>query len=381
MPRQPSYDTAAMELEFASCSSRLQELQQHSRKLARCLKAAQKTENQRTKRAMDVAFILYVETAPAHDLDVEYLRRRWDDTLNLDWSRVAEELETRFIEADPDDISAILDGKSPLLPLSLFKEAARFKGEAAIHKWVRNQNVSQGIAPSPQLVMMYRRDSNFDMTADLGKAGTQLPFTAGEKKWLRRFRTRWQISLAKVPVGEVVPLPELREKAFRGSKKVARNLALCRFAISDPTQNRDRIMVPILGTTRVHERNTWDHNAVLLFGHFFIQAAAFGSGAGCLVRPSPKARPPSSWTLTRPTSGSLTRRNEACDFPAEKCKVLVSGVAGTRAKASNGRVGRTSVWCATAPQFNDIVRILRLSLKRFVHNEFATVSHQRFLLT
>ncbi len=56
---------------------------------------------------------------------------------------------------------------------------------------------------------------------------------------------------------------------------MARNWALCRFAISDPTQNRDHITVPILGTTRVHERSTWDHNAVLIFGHFFIQAAAF----------------------------------------------------------------------------------------------------------
>ncbi len=80
MPRQPSHDTAAMELELASCSTLLQEMQQHSRKLPRCLKAAQKTEHLHTKRAMDVAFILYVETASAHDLDMEYLRRRWGDT-------------------------------------------------------------------------------------------------------------------------------------------------------------------------------------------------------------------------------------------------------------------------------------------------------------
>lgn len=161
-----------------------------------------------------MAFVLFVKTAPEHGLDLEYLRRSSSAAGGFDLQRAVEELEERFVTTDAVEIGSILDGCSERLPKTVFRDAARFRREADLYSWVRLQNINQGVAPAPKLVMLHRRASDGESGCCTTGMGLATVFTAGERKWLQRFRKRWNVSLGKVPAGEVVPLAVLQEKAI-----------------------------------------------------------------------------------------------------------------------------------------------------------------------
>ena len=161
---------------------------------------------------MAVAFILFVFSAPEHKFDLEYLTRQWAGKFDFSTEGAEKELEERFIETDPDEISNISEGCSSVIPVAYFQEAKRFAEEAETHQWIRCQNVVQGLAPSPKLVMQFRRRRSAAVPTSADTVSTTLSFKAGEKKWVQRFRRRWKLALGRVPVGEVVPLETLRQK-------------------------------------------------------------------------------------------------------------------------------------------------------------------------
>jgi hypothetical protein len=207
-----------LEQQLQACKGELVKLRQQKKHVAQRLRSIVKAQQRQRLRAMTVAFILFVPTAPEHKFDLEYLRRQWSGKLNIDASSASTELETKFLEAPLKEVWDISEGRCEGIPQSFFDEAIRFRREAETYNWVCAQNAVQGLAPSSTLVMQYRRRSTAIAELKPDSASMWLSYKAGERKWVQRFRTRWGLSLGRIPAGEVVPLNALREKDFRSGK-------------------------------------------------------------------------------------------------------------------------------------------------------------------
>ena len=89
--------------------------------------------------------------------------------------------------------------------------ARKFLFEADLEAWVDTQNVGKGITPRSAVVLE---------AADAMSAGRELQMLARRKRkyafqWLRRWRQRWAVHVASMAVNEVLPVPQLQEKARR----------------------------------------------------------------------------------------------------------------------------------------------------------------------
>ena len=155
-----------------------------------------------------------MHAAPDRDLDLLYLQKHQARDAAWDIEEALKLLEDEYLATEPEKIADILDGAAAGWPKHIFQEAARFRQDFILFTWIRDQNINQGVAPSPKLVTLWRRVGTTTASDPHGEDADMVALTFGEKKWLQRFRRRWAITLGKVPVGDVIPLPSLRQKAL-----------------------------------------------------------------------------------------------------------------------------------------------------------------------
>jgi hypothetical protein len=213
MAASRKYDTANIAGRLSDCETYLKCV---SKKMARAVHDVKQTQRQKRKlhnHIMQVALVLRIQSQGTNNLHVDYLRKRKSELrCDIDLSKAAEELDAELDNIKLSDVVDIATGHCGNMRPRVFRDAKRFTDEAAIHAWVVQQNVVQGIAPPAKKVCEFRRGLQ-RITEDLGTHDEQtVPLLAGEKKWVQRFRVRWDFTVGKISAGDVVPVTELRKK-------------------------------------------------------------------------------------------------------------------------------------------------------------------------
>ena len=94
-----------------------------------------------------------------------------------------------------------------------YRVACRFVLEWKLYGWISVQNCIHGVAPSRSLLV----EQVGVLSAGLSAIGCGLATTSArmQRKWLARFRRRWQARIGVLKVQEDVPLELRRSKAGR----------------------------------------------------------------------------------------------------------------------------------------------------------------------
>jgi len=83
---------------------------------------------------------------------------------------------------------------------------AKFRGEAALFRWVHEQNLVQRVAPMSSTILRAASDrGNAPSMALRPKCKTRVTVL----QWMRRWRRRWSITLGKIPVRDALS-PEVQ---------------------------------------------------------------------------------------------------------------------------------------------------------------------------
>ena len=86
--------------------------------------------------------------------------------------------------------------------------------DARLLRWIEEQNSVQGVAPAPQFVWEKRCALAIDNSScqEGGAASWRPARSAAAKEWMQRFRQRWNLTLGRLPVKDLLPLATMQAK-------------------------------------------------------------------------------------------------------------------------------------------------------------------------
>ena len=132
----------------------------------------------------------------------------------LDMQKEAEALQKWWLSCSVLEKDRLVQEESlpPSEKTALFR-ARKFLVESDLEGWVDRQNVDRGITPRSAVVLEEAHSLSL---------GRNVPVQRLCKKkhayqWLRRWREKWAVRLTSVAPNEILPVPELQQKA--GAKK------------------------------------------------------------------------------------------------------------------------------------------------------------------
>ena len=164
-------------------------------------------------RLLRVATIAYCHEPAALTRYAEALIRSGRDVFGDDVGNVATRITSMFLATDICTLSLWLDWEPSSCTKQDIGDAQRLLCDARLLGWVENQNATQGLAPSQQVVWEHRCKAQLGSSSGTDVSAMQGHTSAAAKKWMKRFRSRWSIQLGTLPVQEIVPLDVLRQKA------------------------------------------------------------------------------------------------------------------------------------------------------------------------
>lgn len=99
-------------------------------------------------------------------------------------------------------------------PSPVSRKAMAFLKENKLAEWIKTRNLEQGIAPVTAVVAEQAVINECIMTTS-----TMMKYKS-QKQWLRRWRKRWNITLANIPAREHVPVHEAQNKVVHPIRKM-----------------------------------------------------------------------------------------------------------------------------------------------------------------
>ena len=142
--------------------------------------------------------------------------RKYPNVMEENLETLTRIIETRFLETPVDTLAQWLDWDG--VPRQTARDAQRLVDDVRLLDWIGEQNSAQGVSPPPQFVWEKRCALTIDQTSgDKRRAASWRPArSAAAKKWLQRFRKRWNLCLGRLPAKEVLPTATLQAKARSG---------------------------------------------------------------------------------------------------------------------------------------------------------------------
>ena len=134
--------------------------------------------------------------------------------MDEDVATCTHEIETRFLETPVDTLAQWLDWSEDI-PRTVRTEAQRLVEDARLLRWIGEQNSAQGVAPPPQFVWEKRCALTIDNKSgqERGAASWRPARSAAAKKWMQRFRQRWNLNLGRLPAKDLLPSATMQAKA------------------------------------------------------------------------------------------------------------------------------------------------------------------------
>ena len=142
------------------------------------------------------------------DLAMEFLltRRR---NLSARREEIRECLTQKWESTDEIERTRLRQGPYLEKELTTCRSVNRWLKERALHGWVETQNLTKGIAPMHSMVMTHVNNSTnvTEPSAVTGPVGRHRI----RRKWLYRWRLRWNVTVASLKPGDVLP-PEVAQR-------------------------------------------------------------------------------------------------------------------------------------------------------------------------
>ena len=139
--------------------------------------------------------------------------RKYARAIGEDVDALTREIETRFLETPVDTLAQWLDWSD--IPRTIQSEAQRLVEDARLLHWIGEQNSAQGVAPPPRFVWEKRCALVIDKNSGPRRcsASSSPGRSAAAKKWMQRFRKRWNLCLGRLPAKDLPPTATMQAKA------------------------------------------------------------------------------------------------------------------------------------------------------------------------
>ena len=171
-----------------------------------------------TEAEMDTAFRLYVMGNYSHATVVLYMQqqlatRQQDATDVYSADELSVFLEWAFLEL-PEHVASEIVHPTKAVSHKRFRRAQTFHNERRLRDWVITQNCTKGLAPlSVSCAALW--DSLGDADLDPLAVPSRADLTQSRnRKWMQRFRARWQLRLGKIPSREFLSTNDIHDKVF-----------------------------------------------------------------------------------------------------------------------------------------------------------------------
>ena len=183
----------------------------------RLQRQAQKERSRRHKQrehAFLIATIAFCHEPTAGLTIAEATRRKYARVMEEDVANCTHKIETRFLETPVDTLAQWLDWSDDI-PRAVRAEAQRLVEDVGLLSWIGEQNSAQGVAPPPQFVWEKRCALAIDSKSGgpRGAASWRPARSAAAKKWMQRFRRRWNLTLGRLPAKDLLPSATMQAKA------------------------------------------------------------------------------------------------------------------------------------------------------------------------
>ena len=187
-------------------------------RLQRVAQKARSRQQIQREHAFLAATLAYCHEPGAASAIAEGTLRKYARVLDEDVASCVREIEDRFLRTPVETLAAWLEWSDDI-PRAVLAEAQRLVEDARLLRWVGEQNSAQGVAPPPQFVWEKRCSLAIDCNAgeERGAAAWRPARSAAAKKWLQRFRRRWNLSLGRLPAKDILPAATMQTKAPTGS--------------------------------------------------------------------------------------------------------------------------------------------------------------------
>ena len=183
----------------------------------RLQRQARKERSRRDKQrehALLTATIAFCHEPTAGPTIAEATLRKYARVMNENVATCAHEIENRFLMTSVDTLAQWLDWSEDI-PQTVRTEAQRLVEDARLLRWIEKQNKAQGVAPPPQFVWEKRCALAIDNNSgqERGAASWRPARSAAAKKWMQRFRLRWNLTLGRLPAKDILPAATMQAKA------------------------------------------------------------------------------------------------------------------------------------------------------------------------
>ena len=166
----------------------------------------------RREHAVLVATVAFCHVTSAVETIAVAMQHRFNDVLWEDVVSCAREIEERFLQASVDELGQWLEWQGAL-DRKTVTQAKRLVEEVRLHVWISMQNSAQGVSPPPQFVWERRCALVIENSGSLAVAGAERPPRSdAARKWVQRFRRRWNLVLGRQEAKDVLPVSTMRSK-------------------------------------------------------------------------------------------------------------------------------------------------------------------------
>ena len=205
-----------MDSEHENLTKALNALQHQKYHLSRSLQKVKKSQSLRALRAWHIASVAFCHH-PEHGENIAtQILRRYSDCFNIQTKDFVTQLQKRFLDTTVDQLVNWLEWKTGLTRREE-EQARQLVHELNLISWIDAQNQHQGVSPTPALVWEKRCELTVSQTPPrLAWEPHCTQRTFASVKWMQRFKRRWRLVSGKLPIGDIVPLPDMRTKAMFG---------------------------------------------------------------------------------------------------------------------------------------------------------------------
>ena len=190
------------------------------RRLQRQAQKQRSRQQKQREHALQVATLAFCHEPLCGPSIAEATLRKYARVMDEDVAACIRAIEDRFLHTPVDTLAMWLDWSEDI-PRGARAEARRLVEDARLLRWVGDQNSAQGVAPPPQFV--WEKRCALAITCDQDEqrcaASWRPARSAAARKWMQRFRHRWNLSLGRLPTKDILPAETMQAKAQQGVAK------------------------------------------------------------------------------------------------------------------------------------------------------------------
>ena len=165
------------------------------------------------QRHLMVGVLAYTHDPSGLVTYAEHVSRCGGTTRPITADEACRQITERFLGMPNEVLGDWLDWTCAGMTATAVKTAQNLVREFGLVEWVKHQNKVQGVAP-PQCFVWQRRCAEMNKVEDCDAVRPrEAASSARAVKWMQRFRARHDLRLGKQPVGHILPVEHLQQKA------------------------------------------------------------------------------------------------------------------------------------------------------------------------